>query len=166
MKGQAKYDSTPRFFFSSRKSGVGDFREKEYCCIVLAMIKTQANDTRKWQTRGERDPGESGAAPPLLASQRGDLRVAAVQMRGAGRRALQAEVVLKYCHGSVRRAETLFGWSREVGEVGFGARRTGRVCLGVQSAGSGGRRWEEKYLEAAQTLRELAEAHAQSEKSR
>jgi hypothetical protein len=84
-------------------------------------------------------------------------------MRGAARRAFQAEMTLKYCHGSARLAETLMGWSREAVEGGLAERRTGICCLGAQAAWSGRKRWEEKYPEAARAVRELAEAHAQQD---
>jgi len=91
------------------------------------------------------------------------LRLAAAQMTGAARRAFQAEMTLKYCHGSARLAETLLGWSRDAVEVGLAERRTGSVCLGAHAAWSGRKRWEEKYPEAAQALGELAETHAQQD---
>jgi Rhodopirellula transposase DDE domain len=72
-------------------------------------------------------------------------------------------MTLKYCHGSARLAETLLGWSRAAGEVGLAERRPGLVCLGAHAAWSGRKRWEEKYPEAAQALREVAEAHAQQD---
>ena len=122
---------------------------------------TQASDTTKWGTRGERGPREALVTPPLSASQIQDLRLAAAQMTGAARRAFQAEMTLKYCHGSARFAETRLGWSRNTVEVGVAERRTGRVCVGAHSAWSGRKRGEEKYPEAAAALREVAEAHAQ-----
>ena len=127
------------------------------------MRRTQANDTMKWKTPGERSPGEEGARPQLSSSQREDLRLAAAQMTGAARRAFQAEMTLKYCHGSVRLAETLLGWNRNSVEVGLAERRTGIVCVGAHAAWSGRKRWEEKYPEAATALQELAEAHAQQD---
>jgi len=39
-------------------------------------------------------------------------RLAAAQMTGAARRAFQAEMTLKYCHGSDRLVEPLVGWCR------------------------------------------------------
>jgi hypothetical protein len=42
-----------------------------------------------------------------------DIRLAASKMTGARRRAFQAEMALKYCSGSARRAEEVFGWSRQ-----------------------------------------------------
>ena len=95
---------------------------------------TQASDKLKWGTGGERGPKAAAEALPLSASQIEDLRFAAAQMRGAARRAFQAEMTLKYCHGSARFAETVLGWSREAVEVG-GAEpwgvarfRSGRQC--------------------------------------
>ena len=92
-----------------------------------------------------------------------DLRLAAAKMTGAARRAFQAEMTLKYCHGSARLAETMLGWNREAVEVGLAERHTGIRCLGAQAARSGRKRWEEKYPEAAIALRALAEAHAQQD---
>ena len=57
----------------------------------------------------------------------------------------------------------MLGWSRDAVEVGLAERRTGIICLGAHSAWSGRKRWEEKYPEAANALRELAEAHAQQD---
>jgi hypothetical protein len=99
--------------------------------------------------------------PLLPPSQMQDLRLAASTMTGAARHAFQAEMTLKYCRGSSRLAETLVGWSREAVEVGLAEHRTGLLCLGAQSAFSGRKRWEEKEPEAAEALRQFAEAHAQ-----
>src|SRR5215471_20905965 len=120
------------------------------------MIRTQANDPTKWKTLRESNPGERGATPQLLPSQIEDLRLAAAQMTGAARRAFQAEMTLKYCHGSARLAETLLGWSRKAVEVGLAERRTGIVCVDGHAAWSGRKRWEEKYPEAAAVLRAVA----------
>ena len=124
---------------------------------------TQASDKTKWGTRGEREPREVAEPSTLSSSQIQDLRLAAGKMTGAARRAFQAEMTLKYCHGRARFAETLVGWSRDAVEVGLAERRTGIRCLGAHSAWSGRKRWEEKYPEAAAALRELAEAHAQQD---
>jgi hypothetical protein len=124
---------------------------------------TQARDTTKWRRRSERSPEEAGTTPQLSASQIQDLRLAAAKMMGAARRAFQAEMTLKYCHGSARFAETLLGWSRDAVEVGLAEHRTGIRCVGAHSAWSGRKRWEEKHPEAAKVLRELAEAHAQQD---
>lgn len=99
----------------------------------------------------------------LTPSQIHDLRLAASKMTGATRRAFQAEMTLKYCHGSARLAETIVGWSREAVEVGLAEHRTGIICLGAHAAFSGRKRWEEREPEAAEALRQLAEAHAQQD---
>ena len=103
------------------------------------------------------------AESPLNSSQIADLRLAASKLRGVERRSFQAEMTLKYCHGSARIAERVFGWGRESVEVGLAEQRTGIVCVGAQSGYGGAKRWEEQQLEAAAALRELAEAHAQQD---
>ena len=105
---------------------------------------TQASDKLKWGTGGEKGPKAAAEAPPLWASQIEDLRFAAAPMRGAARRAFQAERTVKYCHGSARFAETVLGWSREAVEVGVAEHRTGIVGVDAHSAWSGRKRWEEK----------------------
>lgn len=99
----------------------------------------------------------------LSSSQVGDLCLAASKMRGAERRSFQAEMTLKYCDGSARLAERVFGWGRVNIEVGLAEKRTGIVCVGAQSGYGGAKRWEEKQPEAAAVLRQLAESHAQQD---
>jgi hypothetical protein len=106
---------------------------------------------------------EPFSRPALTPSQIQDLRLAASKMTGAPGRAFQAEMTLKYCRGSARLAETILGWSRAAVEVGLAEHRTGMLCLGAQSACSGRKRWEEHAPEAAEALRQLAEAHAQQD---
>jgi hypothetical protein len=108
-------------------------------------------------------PWEPLTPSSLTPSQIHDLRLAASKMTGATRRAFQAEMTLKYCHGSARLAETIVGWSREAVEVGLAEHRTGIICLGAHAAFSGRKRWEAQYPEAAEALRQLAEAHAQQD---
>lgn len=100
---------------------------------------------------------------PLSSSQIADLQLTASKLSGAKRRSLQAEMCLKYCYGSARMSETVFGWSREAVELGLAKRRTGITCVGAQSSFSGTKRWEERYPEAAQALRQLAETDAQQD---
>jgi hypothetical protein len=127
------------------------------------MRSTQASDKRQWSRRSKKWAGTVNTDPPLPVSQIQDLRLAAAQMTGAARRAFQAEMTLKYCEGSARFAETLFGWSRGAVEVGLAERRTGILCVDAHAAWSGRKRWEEQYPEAAHVLRELAEGHAQQD---
>ena len=99
----------------------------------------------------------------LSPAQIEDLRLASSQMSGAKRRAFQAEMTLKYCGGSARRAKTVFGWSNQSVAVGLAEKRSGLICYSAHSANGGRPRWEEKQPEAAQVLLELAEAHAQQD---
>jgi hypothetical protein len=92
-----------------------------------------------------------------------DLHLASSKMTGARRRAFQAEIALKYCKGSARLTEVVFGWGRNTVETGLAEKRTGIVCVGAQSDFSGSRRWEERHPEAAVALRQLAEAHCQQD---
>ncbi|MEM9451694.1 MAG: transposase [Cyanobacteria bacterium P01_E01_bin.6] len=103
--------------------------------------------------------------PGLSELHREDLRLAASELTGAKRREFQAEITVKYCRGSARLAETVFGWNRGAVEVGLAEKRTGLICAGAQSVCSGSKRWEERYQEMAEALKELAESHAQQDPS-
>jgi hypothetical protein len=102
---------------------------------------------------------------PLSPSQIEDLRLASSKLLGAARRSFQAEMTLKYCGGSARHAETVFGWGRNNVELGLAEKRTGITCIGAQAAFGGRQRWEEGFPEAAATLQQLAETHAQQDPS-
>ena len=99
----------------------------------------------------------------LSDEHRADIRLAATRLSGVKRRAFFAEMSLKYCHGKPRVTEDIFGWSREAVATGLGERRTGIVCLGMQSSCCGNKRWEDKYPEMAAYLFHLAENHCQQE---
>jgi DDE family transposase len=101
--------------------------------------------------------------PSLSPSQLADLRLAASKMTGPTRRAFEAEMTLKYCGGNPLMAEAIFGWGRQTVALGLAERQTGIICLGAQSAFSGRKRWEEQHPQAAQALRQLADAHAQQD---
>ena len=101
----------------------------------------------------------------MSESQIEDLRLAATHLTGVERRALQAEMALKYCNGSARLAESQFGWNRRTVMVGLAEKRTGIICEGAQSGFSGNKRWEERQPLAAAALQQLAETHAQQEPS-
>jgi Rhodopirellula transposase DDE domain len=124
---------------------------------------TQSSNTSRWGARLSMSLWDPFLPPALTPSQIQDLRLAASKMTGAARRAFQAEMTLKYCRGSARLAETILGWSREAVAVGVAEHRTGMRCVGAQSACSGRKRWEEHEPEAAEALRQLAEAHAQQD---
>src|SRR3989441_4798292 len=127
------------------------------------LMITQPTDESSWGARLGMSPWSQPSRQSLHLGQIEDLRLAASKMTGAARRAFQAEMALKYCYGSARLAETIFGWSREAVEVGLAEHRTGIICLGAQAAYSGRKRWEEQYPEVAEGLRQLAEAHAQQD---
>lgn len=101
--------------------------------------------------------------PSLSPSQIADLRLAASTLTGPKRRAFEAEMTVKYCDGTPLMAEAIFGWGRQTVALGLAERRTGIMCLGAQAAFSGRKRWEERHPQAAQALRQLAEAQAQQD---
>jgi hypothetical protein len=91
-----------------------------------------------------------------------DIRLASSKMTGSERRAFQAEMAVKYCSGSARCAEEVFGWSREAVRLGLNEKRTGIVCVG-HHAFCGAKLWEQKHPEVAEALWRLAESHAQQD---
>lgn len=101
----------------------------------------------------------------LSQSQIEDLQLAASKLLGAARRNFQAEMALKYCGGSARLTETVFGWGRNNVELGLAEKRTGITCIGAQAACGGTKRWEERFPEAVSSLQQLAEIHAQQDSS-
>jgi hypothetical protein len=89
-----------------------------------------------------------------------DLRLAAANLTGPTRRAVEAEMTWQYGGGNPWMAEAVFGWGRQTVALGVAARRPGLICLGAPSAGSGRKRWAERHPQVAEALRQLAEAHA------
>ena len=102
---------------------------------------------------------------PPTQKQIEDLQFATSKMHGEERRSFIAEMALKYCNGSARKTESLFGWGREMVNTGLGEKRTGIICIGAQSSYGGNSRWEEQQPEAAEALWKLAESHAQQDSS-
>jgi hypothetical protein len=72
-------------------------------------------------------------------------------------------MALKYYAGSARQAELVFGWSRRAVQWGLHEKRTGVVCLSVQSAFAGNKLWEEKHPDVAYALWTLARSHSQQD---
>ena len=99
--------------------------------------------------------------PSLTPSQIADLRLAASKLTGPKRRTFEAEMTLKYCASKPLKAEVVFGWGRHTVALGLAEKRSGIVCLGSQSAFRGRKRWEETHPQAAPSLCQLADAHAQ-----
>jgi hypothetical protein len=106
---------------------------------------------------------ESTPSAALSADHREDLKLAASRMVPTKRRTFQAAMAVKYCAGSPRQAEAVFGWSRQAVELGLHEYRTGIVCLSAQSVVGGDRLWEEKHPEAAAILWDLAQAQSQQD---
>lgn len=96
----------------------------------------------------------------LSLDQIADIRLASSLMTGAKRRAFQGEIALKYCRGSARLSETVFGWKRQTVALGLAEKRSGITCVGAHR---GSKRWEEQQPIAAEVLCQLAEAHAQQD---
>jgi hypothetical protein len=92
-----------------------------------------------------------------------DIRLASTKMTGADRRAFQAAMALKYCGGHPRRAEDVFGWSRQAVRLGLHEQRSGIVCLGHHPFCSGAKLWEEKHPEVARALWAIAQSHSQQD---
>ena len=92
-----------------------------------------------------------------------DIKLASSKMLGAERRAFQAAMALKYCAGSPRQAEAVFGWSRAAVELGLHEKRTGIVCVSAHAAFSGDKLWEEKHSDVADALWALAQSHSQQD---
>ena len=57
------------------------------------------------------------------------IQSAAKSLSGYKRRRFQAETALKYCDGSPRQAEKVFGWGRAAVDTGLNELRTGIRCL-------------------------------------
>jgi hypothetical protein len=90
------------------------------------------------------------------------IKDAAGKLTGCRRRQFQAEVATKYCGGSPRRAERLFGWGREAVSTGLGELRTGiRCCDNVTARGR--RRTEEQSPQLAEAIHALVEPTSQAD---
>jgi Rhodopirellula transposase DDE domain len=101
--------------------------------------------------------------PLLTPSQIAELRLAASKLTGPERRSFEAAMTWKDCAGNPLRADAIFGWGRQTVALGLAESRSGIICLGAQAACSGRQRWDEPQPQAAQALRQLAEAHAQQD---
>ena len=66
---------------------------------------------------------------PLTDDVISTIQSAARLLTGHRRRRFQAEMTVKYCNGSARRAETTFGWGRAAVDTGLHELRTGIRCL-------------------------------------
>jgi len=98
----------------------------------------------------------------LTESQIATIKDAGRKLTGVKRRAFQAQVAVDYVQGNSRRAESVFGWSRQTVELGLNERRTGIICLG-RFSDRGNRKTEEKVPQLEQDIRFLAEPESQTD---
>jgi DDE family transposase len=90
------------------------------------------------------------------------IRLAAGKLTGFARRQFQAEMSRKYCEGSPRRAEEVFGWGREAVNTGLNELRTGIRC--VEDFSSRGRpKTEEVLPELVPQIHALVEPSSQAD---
>lgn len=94
----------------------------------------------------------------LIAS----LRSASNKLTGFKRRQFQAEMTTKYCDGSARRAESVFGWSRRCVNTGLNELRTGIRCVDGFSR-RGRKKTEDKVPEIQSEIQKIADPHAQAD---
>ncbi|MCC7087483.1 MAG: hypothetical protein IT427_20965, partial [Pirellulales bacterium] len=90
------------------------------------------------------------------------IKSAVRKLTGFRRRQFQAEIAVKYCGGSPRRAERVFGWGRDAVNTGLGERRTGIRCCDNFTA-RGRRRTEEQSPQLAAAIHELVEPASQAD---
>lgn len=90
------------------------------------------------------------------------VKSAARKLTGFRRRQFLAEMAVKYCGGSPRRAEDLFGWSRDTVNTGLGELRTGIRCQENFHA-RGRKRTEERTPELADEIRSIVEPVSQAD---
>ena len=87
---------------------------------------------------------------------------AAKKLTGFERRQLQAEMATKYCGGSARRAEAVFGWGRASVHTGLNERRTGIRCLECFSR-RGRKKTEDKVPLIKAEIQKIVEPQAQAD---
>lgn len=88
--------------------------------------------------------------------------LAARKLTGFARRQFQAEMAIKYCQASPRRAEQVFGWGREAVNTGLNELRTGIRCVEDFSA-RGRHKSEEKSPELIPQIHALVEPLSQAD---
>ena len=101
-------------------------------------------------------------AESLTASMVDSIRSAAKKMTGFRRRQFQAEMSVKYCDGSARHAETVFGWGREAVKKGLHELHTGERFRDHFSA-RGRHKTEDRFPELAQRIDALVEPESQAD---
>jgi hypothetical protein len=90
------------------------------------------------------------------------IQSAAQLLTGHKRRRFQAETSLRYCNGSARQAEKLFGWGRAAVDTGLHELRTGIRCLDAYEL-RGRKKAEELCPELIDHIHRLVEPQAQAD---
>jgi hypothetical protein len=98
----------------------------------------------------------------LTESVKASLRSAARKLTGYRRRQYQAEMAVKYCQGSPRRAERVFGWGRETVRMGLNELRTGIRRVDAYSS-RGRHKTEELNPDLVPEIHALVEPHSQAD---
>jgi transposase len=88
--------------------------------------------------------------------------LAAGKLTGFARRQFQAEIAVKYCQASARRAEQMFGWGRDAVNTGLNELRTGIRCVEDFSA-RGRHKTEEEAPELVPQIHALVEPLTQAD---
>lgn len=96
---------------------------------------------------------------PLTEGMVETIKLAARKLTGFKRREYLAEMTRKYCGGSARKAETLFGWGRDAVHTGLKERSTGIRCLDAFQT-RGRKKTEERFPQLAREVRRMVEPHA------
>jgi len=90
------------------------------------------------------------------------IQSAAKSLSGYKRRRFQAETALKYCNGSARQAEKVFGWGRDAVDTGLNELRTGIRCLDAYEL-RGRKKSEELCPKLIDHIHRLVEPEAQAD---
>lgn len=90
------------------------------------------------------------------------IQSAARKLTGFRRRQFLAEMALKYCAGSARKAEAVFGWGRVAVNTGLNERRTGIRCLDNFQA-RGRKQTEARTPQIAAEIQRIVEPQAQAD---
>lgn len=100
--------------------------------------------------------------PEPMDSMVASIQLAAKKMSGYRRRRFQAEMALKYCEGSPRKAERRFGWRRDAVNTGLNELRTGIRWMDDFSA-RGRKKTEENWPQIEDRIHRFVEPHAQAD---
>ena len=99
---------------------------------------------------------------PLTDDLIASVRSASKKLTGFQRRQFQAEMATRYCDGSARRAESVFGWSRKCVNTGLNELRTGMRCVENFSR-RGRKKTEDKVPEIQSEIQKIVDPHAQAD---